>query len=74
VFNGQGSFSFYCVVFSVGRGVFELEIQFHRDFHNGEMNTVYSFLDQNYSKVPTGEGADSMTWQLNGSGNFDIRS
>ena len=54
--------------------IFELEIQFHRDFHNGEMNTVYSFLDQNYSKVPRGEGADSMAWRLNGSGNFDIRS
>lgn len=74
MFNGQGSFSFYCVGFSFGWGDFELEFQLHRDFHDGEMKTVYSFLDQNYSKVPRGEGADSMTWRFNGSGNFDIQS
>ena len=44
---------------------------FHRDFHDWEMEAVYSILDHIYSRMPRG-GGDRRIWQLNRGGSFDV--
>lgn len=47
---------------------------FYRDFHDWELEAVFSFLDVIQSQVLRGAGCDSLCWCLNGSGKFDTQS
>ena len=49
-------------------------LKFYRDFHDWELEAVFSFLDFIQSQILRGAGCDSLCWWLNGSGKFDTRS
>ena len=49
-------------------------LRFHREFNDWELAASYSFLHFIQSRVPRGGGSDNLSWCLNGSGRFDVRS
>lgn len=49
-------------------------LRFYRDFHDWELEAVFSFLDVIQYQVLRGAGCDSLCWCLNGSGKFDTQS
>ena len=49
-------------------------LQFHRAFHERGVERACSLLKHLYSNMPSGEGDDTLTWKLNRSDVFDVRS
>ena len=49
-------------------------LRFYRDFHERELETVFSFLGFIQSRIPRGVGCDISYWRLNENGKFDIQS
>ena len=49
-------------------------IQFHRAPDDWEVERVDAFYEYIYSKMPKGEGVDSLFWNLTPNGVFDVRS
>ena len=46
-------------------------LRLHRDFHDWELEAVFSFLEHVYSRFSRVEGIDRIRWCLKGSGQFD---
>ena len=49
-------------------------IQFHKAPDDWEEERVFAFYEHVYSKMPRGEGIDSLIWKLTSNGVFDVRS
>ena len=49
-------------------------LRFYREFNDWELVASYSLLHLIQTQTPRGGGCDSLSWGLNGSGKFDIRS
>ena len=49
-------------------------IQFHRAFHDWELERVFTFFEHIYSKMLRVEGVDKLLWKLTLNGVFDVRS
>ena len=49
-------------------------LQFHRAFHDWELEGVCSLFEILYSNMLRGEGDDNLTWKLTPSGVFEVRS
>ena len=48
--------------------------QFHRAPYDWEEERVFAFYELIYSKMPRGEGTNSLFWKLTPNGVFDVRS
>ena len=48
--------------------------QFHRAPDDWEEERLFAFYELIYSKMPRGEGTDSLFWKLTPNGVFDVRS
>ena len=62
------------VIFAPDRGGRSLNFLFRRNFNEWEMRRFYSFYEHVSARIPSGEGEDTLIWQLNRSGVFDVRS
>ena len=49
-------------------------LRFHREFNDWELAAFYSLLHFIQSRIPRGGGSDNLSWFLNGSGRFGVRS
>ena len=49
-------------------------LRFHREFNDWELAAFYSLLHFIQSRIPRGGGSDDLSWFLNGSGRFGVRS
>ena len=50
------------------------KINFHKEVHDWELDSVTSLFTHIYSLVPNEEGGDRMRQSLNGNGTFDVHS
>ena len=49
-------------------------LRFYREFNDWELAASYSLLHFIQTRIPRGGGSDKLSWCLNGSGKFDVRS
>ena len=64
----------YCVEIEYGNNDRVWYLRFHREFNDWELAASYSLLHFIQSRIPRGGGSDNLSWCLNGSGSFDVRS
>ena len=62
------------VIFAPDRGGRSWNFLFWRNFNEWEMRRFYSFYEHVSARIPSGEGEDTLIWQLNCSRVFDMRS
>ena len=70
----QEALIFDMVIFAPDGGGRSWNFLFRRNFNEWELRRFYSFYEHVSTKIPSGEGEDSLIWQLNRSGVFDVRS
>ena len=49
-------------------------LRFYREFNDWELAASYSLFHSIQTRIPRGGGSDKLSWCLNGSGKFDVRS
>ena len=62
------------VIFALDVGGRSWNILLRRSFNEWEIQRFYSFYEYVSARIPSGEGEDTLIWQLNRSGVFDVRS
>ena len=71
---GKEALIFELITISSNGGSRSWNIQFHRALDDWEEERVFAFYKHVYSKMPRGEGIDSLFWKLTPNGVFDVRS
>ena len=70
----QEALIFDMVIFAPDGGGRSWNFLFRRNFNEWELRRFYSFYEHVSARIPRREGEDSLIWQLNRSGVFDVRS
>ena len=70
----KGAWIFDLVVSHLEGGNRSWNLQFHRAFHERGVERACSLLKHLYSSMTRGERDDTLTWKLNRSSVFDVRS
>uniref|UniRef100_A0A7N2RB15 BPL/LPL catalytic domain-containing protein n=1 Tax=Quercus lobata TaxID=97700 RepID=A0A7N2RB15_QUELO len=71
---GKEASIFELITISSNGGSRSWNIQFHKGLDDWEEERVFSFYEHVYSKMPRGEGIDSLFWKSTPNGVFDVHS
>ena len=71
---GKEASIFELITISSNDGSRSWNIQFHKALNDWQEERVFSFYEHVYSKMPRGEGIDSLFWKSTPNGVFDVRS